>query len=66
LRLYDEADQSDFRQAAGRAISWFFGRTQGDTMDAYGYGGWSFNLAEARALKLVRAHPDYPHKFIVQ
>ena len=30
----------------------------------YGYGGWGFNLAEARALRLMRAHPDYPFHFI--
>ncbi len=66
LRLYDEANSHDVRQAAGRQLSWYLGRTQGDAMDAYGYGGWSFNLAEARALKLVRAHPDYPYNFVTQ
>lgn len=63
LRLYDEAESDAVRQSAGRAISWFLGRTQGDAMEAYGLGGWNFNLAEARALKLVRAHPDYPYFF---
>lgn len=59
LRLYDEAADTGVRQAAGIEISHFLGRTQGDAMEAYGYGGESFNLAQARALKLVREHADY-------
>ena len=63
LRLYDEAPNASIRQAAGQQIARYIGRIQGDAMDAYGYGGWRFNLAEARALSLMRAHPDYPYQF---
>lgn len=61
LRLYDEAPGAAPKWNAGNALSHFLARTQGDAMEAYGYGSWSFNLAEARALKLVRAHNAYPN-----
>lgn len=59
LRLYDEAEEPLVRQSAGYAIARFLSRTQGDAMEAYGYGDWDFNAAKARALKLVREHPMY-------
>ncbi|MBQ8397327.1 MAG: DUF4173 domain-containing protein [Clostridia bacterium] len=59
LRLYDEADNTGVRTDAYFAVALFLTRTQGDAMEAYGYGGWEFNFAEARALKLIRSHTDY-------
>ncbi|MBR7185534.1 MAG: DUF4173 domain-containing protein [Clostridia bacterium] len=66
LRLYDETEHANVRRDAGGAIRRFLLRTQGAAMEAYGYSGWSFNLAQARALKLVRAHAGYPYDFFAQ